>query len=77
MHIPEFLASEDAQKRYWARSMVGWKTFSVAKPNAIHHGLAALERAMDILPGHTECGYISAGSAHVIDLHGRLHDVGV
>ena len=32
---------------------------------------------MDILPGHTECGWATSarGSAHVIDLHGRLHDV--
>lgn len=78
MHIPEFLASEDARKRYWARSMVGWKTFSVAKPNAIHHGLAALEQARWIsclVTQNVDGLHQRAGSAHVIDLHGRLHDV--
>ena len=78
MHIPEFLASEAARKRYWARSMVGWKTFSVAKPNAIHHGLAALEQARWIsclVTQNVDGLHQRAGSAHVIDLHGRLHDV--
>ena len=78
MHIPEFLASEDARKRYWARSMVGWKTFSVAKPNAIHHGLAALEQARWIsclVTQNVDGLHQRAGSVRVIDLHGRLHDV--
>ncbi|MGB0750458.1 MAG: NAD-dependent protein deacetylase [Gammaproteobacteria bacterium] len=78
MHIPEFLSSEEARKRYWARSMVGWKTFSRARPNAVHHGLAALERAQWIsclVTQNVDGLHQRAGSVHVIDLHGRLQDV--
>ena len=78
MHIPEFLSSEEARKRYWARSMVGWKTFSAARPNAVHHGLAALERAQWIsclVTQNVDGLHQRAGSVHVIDLHGRLQDV--
>jgi NAD-dependent deacetylase sirtuin 4 len=39
----EFIANEMARKRYWARSMLGWKTFSLAQPNDAHRALANLE----------------------------------
>src|SRR3954471_6192717 len=40
---PEFRKSPAVQRRYWARSMVGWPTLAHAKPNAGHHALATLE----------------------------------
>ncbi|MDP9349086.1 MAG: NAD-dependent deacetylase, partial [Gemmatimonadota bacterium] len=36
----EFVRSESARVRYWARSAVGWPRFSAARPNAAHHALA-------------------------------------
>src|SRR5688572_21347371 len=41
----EFVRSEAARVRYWARSAVGWPRFSAARPNAGHHALAELEDA--------------------------------
>ena len=42
--LQDFLAHEPTRKRYWARSLVGWKRLSAAKPNAAHFALASLER---------------------------------
>jgi NAD-dependent deacetylase sirtuin 4 len=29
----DFMSKEASRKRYWARSMMGWKEFAEAKPN--------------------------------------------
>ncbi|CAM9862946.1 unnamed protein product, partial [Choristocarpus tenellus] len=39
----EFISSENSRKRYWARSIFGWPSFSAARPNASHFALANLE----------------------------------
>lgn len=39
----QFMGSEYQRKRYWARSMVGFRSFDNAKPNDAHRALAALE----------------------------------
>ena len=39
-----FMESPHQRRRYWGRSMVGWKTFDAAKPNKGHYSLAALEK---------------------------------
>lgn len=70
-----FMRDEPTRKRYWARSMVGWRHFGKAVPNDAHHALARLEAA-----GRTELTvtqnvdrlHQAAGSERVIDLHGRL-----
>ncbi|MBA3818957.1 MAG: NAD-dependent deacetylase, partial [Deltaproteobacteria bacterium] len=41
----EFVDREEARRRYWARSMLGWPRLAAARPNAGHHALAELERA--------------------------------
>src|SRR5512146_169155 len=41
----DFLMSEAVRKRYWARSLLGWRHFSAAEPNAAHRALARLEAA--------------------------------
>ena len=72
----EFVSSGAVRRRYWARSYVGWRRITSAKPNAAHDALAKLEHA-----GHV-CSLITqnvdnlhrvAGSRRVIDLHGVLH----
>jgi hypothetical protein len=38
-----FVADESTRRRYWARSMIGWRPFGHALPNNAHHALARLE----------------------------------
>ena len=38
-----FIGDEAARKRYWARSSVGWPSFSQALPGQAHHALADLQ----------------------------------
>jgi NAD-dependent SIR2 family protein deacetylase len=39
----EFMHSDIARRRYWARSMFGWSQFPSAQPNAAHYSLANLQ----------------------------------
>ena len=45
MTYQEFLSGPTAQRRYWARSHVGWTRIGEAAPNDGHRALAALERS--------------------------------
>jgi NAD-dependent SIR2 family protein deacetylase len=45
MQHSEFVMSEDKRKRYWARSLVGYRYFDSRKPNSAHYDLAALQQA--------------------------------
>jgi NAD-dependent SIR2 family protein deacetylase len=75
---PEFRRSVDIQRRYWARSMVGWPIMSKARPNQGHRALSRLEK-------HGSFGYLltqnvdglhqQAGSHAVLELHGNVHSV--
>lgn len=70
-----FTGQESTRKRYWARSLVGWRRFGSARPNGAHHALAKLEaqdRSEILLTQNVDRLHQSAGSARVIDLHGRL-----
>jgi NAD-dependent SIR2 family protein deacetylase len=65
-------------KRYWARSLVGWRRFGRARPNDAHRALAALERQgrVELLVTQNVDGlHQAAGSTEVVDLHGRLDTV--
>jgi NAD-dependent SIR2 family protein deacetylase len=39
-----FIGDLHTQRRYWARSLVGWRRFGHARPNDAHRALARLER---------------------------------
>src|SRR5690606_29449631 len=41
----EFVSSEAARRRYWARALVGWSRFANKAPAAGHLALAELERS--------------------------------
>lgn len=74
----DFMTSDATRKRYWARSMVGWRRFGQAMPNDAHHALARLEaagRSEILLTQNVDRLHQSAGSKRVIDLHGRLDQV--
>src|SRR5690606_11955965 len=42
MTYQEFVGSDLARRRYWARSTVGWVAFGAARPNPAHHRLVDL-----------------------------------
>ena len=73
-----FMGEELTRKRYWARSLVGWRRFGKALPNATHHALARLERLgkLELLLTQNVDGlHQQAGNQNVVDLHGRLDTV--
>jgi NAD-dependent SIR2 family protein deacetylase len=73
--LQDFLADENRRKYYWARSFVGWKRMSAARPNDAHHSLAHLEsagRLVQLVTQNVDGLHQAAGSRKVIDLHGRV-----
>ncbi len=74
----EFLRSEANRRRYWARSMVGWRTVAGAQPNQAHVALAELERAgrlTGLITQNVDGLHRAAGSQRLVELHGNLHFV--
>lgn len=75
---PEFRRDPAIQRRYWARSMVGWPVLSGATPNRGHLALATLEghkRIGAILTQNVDGLHTQAGSPDVLELHGNIHHV--
>jgi NAD-dependent SIR2 family protein deacetylase len=78
MTYTELLSGRPAQRRYWARSHVGFARLAHAEPNAGHRALAELERAgivRGLITQNVDGLHTDAGSRAVIDLHGRIADV--
>lgn len=74
----EFVRDAQARRLYWARSVVGWRTFSQARPNAAHRALAALARAghvTGLITQNVDGLHRAAGSDPHVELHGSLHRV--
>jgi NAD-dependent SIR2 family protein deacetylase len=70
-----FVAEAATRRRYWARSMIGWRRFGGARPNDAHRALAGLEamgQCEMLLTQNVDRLHQAAGSRAVIDLHGRL-----
>src|SRR6185295_8801216 len=57
MTYQAFVGDPQARHRYWARSYLGWRQISRARPNAGHHAVAMQQ---------------AAGARDVIELHGGL-----
>ncbi len=78
MRFQLFVGDALARKRYWARSMVGWRTMAQARPTTAHHALVRLESAgmVRLLVTQNVDGlHGAAGSSNVVDLHGRIDTV--
>ncbi len=78
MTYQEFRSGAPAQRRYWARSHVGWARMAHAAPNDGHRALAELERTgvlRGLITQNVDGLHAVAGSRAVIDLHGRIADV--
>jgi NAD-dependent SIR2 family protein deacetylase len=73
-----FMGEEKTRRRYWARSLIGWRLMRQAGPNDAHRALAALEargRTELLLTQNVDRLHQAAGSERVIDLHGRIDRV--
>jgi NAD-dependent SIR2 family protein deacetylase len=78
IHGPDFRKSDAVQRRYWARSMIGWPVLAQARPNAGHRAIAGLETIGTIgsvLTQNVDGLHGQAGSQGVLELHGNIHSV--
>jgi NAD-dependent SIR2 family protein deacetylase len=78
MTIGEFTSSAEARRRYWARSYVGWRRITQARPNAGHRAVAALQQrgvVAGIITQNVDGLHQAAGARDVIELHGGLDHV--
>ncbi len=73
-----FMSDLHTRRRYWARSLVGWRRFGRALPNGAHRALVRLEqmgRTEVLVTQNVDGLHQSAGSTDVVDLHGRMDRV--
>jgi len=78
MQYRDFVGSEARRRRYWARSLLGFKVLGGARPNRAHAVLADWERrglVTTIVTQNVDGLHQAAGAASVIDLHGRIDRV--
>lgn len=78
MTYQTFTGGEEARRRYWARSHLGWRHIASAEPNAGHLAVAALERAgllAGVITQNVDGLHQAAGTEAVTELHGSLHRV--
>ena len=74
----EFVTDPGRRQRYWSRSLLGWPVVRDARPNMAHRALSQLERLghIDLLvTQNVDRLHQRAGSAKVVDLHGRVDRV--
>ncbi|MFB7334305.1 NAD-dependent protein deacetylase [Streptomyces adustus] len=78
MTYQEFVGGEPARRRYWARSQLGWRAMTRARPNAGHRAVTALGEAgliTGVITQNVDGLHRSAGAADVVELHGSLSRV--
>jgi NAD-dependent SIR2 family protein deacetylase len=74
----DFIGHDRARKRYWARSLAGFRLIRRARPNEAHYSLASLERhgrIVQLVTQNVDGLHQAAGHQNVIDLHGRIDTV--
>ncbi len=78
MTYQQFVGDETFRRHYWARNHVGWQQVHRTHPNAGHRALVRLEQAgllVGTITQNVDLLHEDAGSAHVVDLHGRYDRV--
>jgi NAD-dependent SIR2 family protein deacetylase len=78
MTYQEFVGSEQARQRYWARSFAGWPVIRRARPNAGHLAVARLQAyglVEAVITQNVDGLHHAAGSDHAVELHGALDRV--
>jgi NAD-dependent SIR2 family protein deacetylase len=73
----DFLHHHADRQRYWARSLLGFRSFGRARPNPGHHALAALadHGLTTVITQNVDGLHQAGGSPAVVDLHGRVDRV--
>jgi len=74
----EFVRKVHLRKRYWARSLLGWKYFDSVSPCYSHYALAELERSgyiSGIITQNVDRLHKRVGSSNLIELHGHNDEV--
>ena len=69
----DFIGRPEARRRYWFRSMMGFRSFGAAHPNPGHQALAAL--GVPVITQNVDRLHSEAGSREVVDLHGLINRV--
>ena len=74
MQYGEFVSSIEAQRRYWARSFLGWRRIGHAQPNDGHLALVDLQQAglCGVITQNVDGLHTVAGSSPLITLHGDI-----
>ncbi|MFO0727694.1 MAG: NAD-dependent protein deacetylase [Myxococcota bacterium] len=78
MTYKELLSGPTAQRRYWARSFLGWPKMRAAQPNRGHLALARLEElglVRSVITQNVDRLHTKAGTRDLVELHGALHEV--
>lgn len=73
----DFVRSAEVRRRYWARSLLGFRSFGRARPNAGHRALAALAEhgLTTVITQNVDGLHGTGGSPSVLELHGRIDRV--
>lgn len=75
VRFAEYVSSEHARKRYWARAYVGWPRIRDAAPNVTHHVVGELvrtRRATGCITQNVDGLHQRGGADVVVELHGAL-----
>lgn len=78
MTVDTFLAGENARRRYWVGSHLGWRAFATADPNPGHRALVDLESrgiATGVITQNVDGLHVRAGSRRVVELHGAMRRI--
>jgi NAD-dependent SIR2 family protein deacetylase len=78
MTYERFRGSASERQRYWARSHLGWPRIAAARPNTAHRAITDLQRRgllTGVVTQNVDGLHTAAGTAEVVDLHGRLDAV--
>jgi NAD-dependent deacetylase len=75
VYYDDFMASESARIEYWDYKLESWEIYRQAPPNAVHHAIAALERAgkiVAVLTQNVDGLHRRAGTTpeRLVELHG-------
>src|SRR4051812_12074185 len=75
MTYQTFVGGIEARRRYWARSHLGWRHITGARPNDGHLAVAELQRrglVAGVITQNVDGLHTAAGSPDVLELHGNL-----
>ena len=78
MTVEQFLSSDEARRRSWIGSHLGWQAFAGAAPNPGHAALATLEEhgvTTGVITQNVDGLHVRAGSRRVVELHGTMRRV--